>query len=183
MTPPIVFFFTLLARDGWRYNWEEETPSNFQVASDASFADNTMDRKSSQGYAIKLYNGLTYSPSRPHGLGVCGALVASGNHSSAQGQLQFLNKFSAKLLRVNAKTANSSRFFPVALLGSRLTHDQIVADQVESITHVRRASRASLQSTSEGAFRYGYTFIDEIHDFRSGGDGQHLERLLGRRPG
>jgi hypothetical protein len=30
----------------------------FQVASDASFADNTLDRKSSQGYAIKLFNGL-----------------------------------------------------------------------------------------------------------------------------
>lgn len=29
-----------------------------QVASDASFADNTLDRKSSQGYAIKLFNGL-----------------------------------------------------------------------------------------------------------------------------
>jgi len=29
-----------------------------QVASDASFADNTQDRKSSQGYAIKLFNGL-----------------------------------------------------------------------------------------------------------------------------
>ncbi|KAF1922429.1 uncharacterized protein M421DRAFT_411533, partial [Didymella exigua CBS 183.55] len=29
-----------------------------QVASDASFADNTMDRKSSQGYAIKLFGGL-----------------------------------------------------------------------------------------------------------------------------
>ncbi|KAI8930550.1 hypothetical protein NX059_012545 [Plenodomus lindquistii] len=32
--------------------------SRLQVASDASFADNTRDRKSSQGYAIKLYNGL-----------------------------------------------------------------------------------------------------------------------------
>jgi hypothetical protein len=29
-----------------------------QVASDASFADNTLDRKSSQGYAIKLFGGL-----------------------------------------------------------------------------------------------------------------------------
>lgn len=29
-----------------------------QVASDASFADNTLDRKSSQGYAIKLYGAL-----------------------------------------------------------------------------------------------------------------------------
>ena len=29
-----------------------------QVASDASFADNTMDRKSSQGYTIKLFGGL-----------------------------------------------------------------------------------------------------------------------------
>jgi hypothetical protein len=29
-----------------------------QVASDASFADNTLDRKSSQGYAIKLFKGL-----------------------------------------------------------------------------------------------------------------------------
>jgi hypothetical protein len=29
-----------------------------QVASDASFADNTLDRKSSQGYAIKLFNSL-----------------------------------------------------------------------------------------------------------------------------
>ncbi|KAL5371266.1 hypothetical protein DPSP01_014784 [Paraphaeosphaeria sporulosa] len=29
-----------------------------QVASDASFADNTLDRKSSQGYAIKLFDGL-----------------------------------------------------------------------------------------------------------------------------
>lgn len=28
------------------------------MASDASFADNTLDRKSSQGYAIKLFNGL-----------------------------------------------------------------------------------------------------------------------------
>jgi len=31
---------------------------SMQVASDASFADNTVDRKSSQGYAIKLFNGL-----------------------------------------------------------------------------------------------------------------------------
>jgi hypothetical protein len=31
---------------------------NLQVASDASFADNTLDRKSSQGYAIKLFGGL-----------------------------------------------------------------------------------------------------------------------------
>ena len=31
---------------------------SMQVASDASFADNTIDRKSSQGYAIKLFNGL-----------------------------------------------------------------------------------------------------------------------------
>ena len=31
---------------------------HLQVASDASFADNTLDRKSSQGYAIKLFNGL-----------------------------------------------------------------------------------------------------------------------------
>ncbi|KAH5706327.1 RNA-directed DNA polymerase [Parastagonospora nodorum] len=30
----------------------------FEVASDASFADNTLDRKSSQGYAIKLFGGL-----------------------------------------------------------------------------------------------------------------------------
>lgn len=30
----------------------------FQVASDASFADNTLDRKSSQGYVIKLFGGL-----------------------------------------------------------------------------------------------------------------------------
>ena len=29
-----------------------------QVASNALFADNTLDRKSSQGYAIKLFNGL-----------------------------------------------------------------------------------------------------------------------------
>ena len=28
------------------------------VASDASFADNTADRKSSQAYAMKLFNGL-----------------------------------------------------------------------------------------------------------------------------
>jgi hypothetical protein len=28
------------------------------VASDASFADNTIDRKSSQAYAMKLFNGL-----------------------------------------------------------------------------------------------------------------------------
>lgn len=32
--------------------------TNLQVASDASFADNTIDRKSSQGYAIKLFGGL-----------------------------------------------------------------------------------------------------------------------------
>jgi len=32
--------------------------NSLQVASDASFADNTLDRKSSQGYAIKLFNGL-----------------------------------------------------------------------------------------------------------------------------
>jgi hypothetical protein len=31
---------------------------NFVVASDASFADNTADRKSSQAYAMKLFNGL-----------------------------------------------------------------------------------------------------------------------------
>jgi hypothetical protein len=29
-----------------------------QIASDASFADNTQDQKSSQGYAIKLFGGL-----------------------------------------------------------------------------------------------------------------------------
>lgn len=32
--------------------------NHLQVASDASFADNTSDRKSSQGYAIKLFSGL-----------------------------------------------------------------------------------------------------------------------------
>ncbi|KAI1507250.1 polyprotein [Pyrenophora tritici-repentis] len=32
--------------------------TGLQIASDASFADNTLDRKSSQGYAIKLFNGL-----------------------------------------------------------------------------------------------------------------------------
>jgi hypothetical protein len=32
--------------------------TGLQIASDASFADNTMDRKSSQGYAIKLFGGL-----------------------------------------------------------------------------------------------------------------------------
>ena len=31
---------------------------SLQVASDASFADNTLDRKSSQGFAIKLFGGL-----------------------------------------------------------------------------------------------------------------------------
>lgn len=31
---------------------------NFEVATDASFADNTLDRKSSQGYVIKLFGGL-----------------------------------------------------------------------------------------------------------------------------
>jgi hypothetical protein len=31
---------------------------DLEVASDASFADNTIDRKSSQGYAIKLFGGL-----------------------------------------------------------------------------------------------------------------------------
>ncbi|KAF7566021.1 hypothetical protein PtrM4_054550 [Pyrenophora tritici-repentis] len=34
------------------------TGEGLQVASDASFADNTLDRKSSQGYAIKLFGGL-----------------------------------------------------------------------------------------------------------------------------
>ena len=32
--------------------------AGLQIASDASFADNTLDRKSSQGYAIKLFGGL-----------------------------------------------------------------------------------------------------------------------------
>ncbi|KAK1918692.1 hypothetical protein P3342_001741 [Pyrenophora teres f. teres] len=32
--------------------------AGLQIASDASFADNTLDRKSSQGYAIKLFNGI-----------------------------------------------------------------------------------------------------------------------------
>ena len=32
--------------------------NSLQVASDASFADNTLDRKSSQGFAIKLFGGL-----------------------------------------------------------------------------------------------------------------------------
>lgn len=32
--------------------------ASMEVASDASFADNTLDRKSSQGYAIKLFGGL-----------------------------------------------------------------------------------------------------------------------------
>lgn len=32
--------------------------TDLQIASDASFADNTTDRKSSQGYAIKLFGGL-----------------------------------------------------------------------------------------------------------------------------
>jgi hypothetical protein len=31
---------------------------DFEVASDASFADNTLDRKSSQGFAMKLFGGL-----------------------------------------------------------------------------------------------------------------------------
>ena len=31
---------------------------DLKVASDASFTDNTLDRKSSQGYAIKLFSGL-----------------------------------------------------------------------------------------------------------------------------
>ena len=31
---------------------------DFEVASDASFADNTLDRKSSQAYAMKLFGGL-----------------------------------------------------------------------------------------------------------------------------
>ena len=31
---------------------------DLEVASDALFADNTLDRKSSQGYAIKLFGGL-----------------------------------------------------------------------------------------------------------------------------
>ncbi|KAL2138857.1 hypothetical protein VTI28DRAFT_6095 [Corynascus sepedonium] len=31
---------------------------DLQIASNASFADNTLDRKSSQGYAIKLFDGL-----------------------------------------------------------------------------------------------------------------------------
>jgi hypothetical protein len=30
----------------------------FDIASNASFADNTQDQKSSQGYAIKLFSGL-----------------------------------------------------------------------------------------------------------------------------
>ena len=30
----------------------------YMVASDASFADNSADRKSSQGYAMKLFGGL-----------------------------------------------------------------------------------------------------------------------------
>ncbi|GKU08650.1 unnamed protein product, partial [Fusarium langsethiae] len=33
-------------------------PGGLKVASDASFADNTLDRKSSQAYTIKLFNGL-----------------------------------------------------------------------------------------------------------------------------
>ena len=32
--------------------------TGLKVASDASFADNTIDRKSSQGYVIKLFRGL-----------------------------------------------------------------------------------------------------------------------------
>src|SRR5690349_11643658 len=32
--------------------------TGLKVASNASFADNTMDRKSSQGYVIKLFRGL-----------------------------------------------------------------------------------------------------------------------------
>ena len=31
---------------------------DFEVASDASFADNTLDRKSSQAFAMKLFGGL-----------------------------------------------------------------------------------------------------------------------------
>jgi hypothetical protein len=31
---------------------------NFEVASDALFADNSIDQKSSQAYAIKLFGGL-----------------------------------------------------------------------------------------------------------------------------
>ena len=31
---------------------------HFRVASDASFADNSIDRKSSQAYAIKLFRGV-----------------------------------------------------------------------------------------------------------------------------
>jgi len=36
----------------------ESTASSLVVASDASFADNSLDRKSSQGFAIKLFGGL-----------------------------------------------------------------------------------------------------------------------------
>ena len=35
----------------------ESTVTSFVCASDASFADNTLDRKSSQGYVLKLFGG------------------------------------------------------------------------------------------------------------------------------
>ena len=37
---------------------QESTALSFICASDASFADNTLDQKSSQGFAIKLFGGL-----------------------------------------------------------------------------------------------------------------------------
>ena len=40
---------------GLQFGGKEDT---FTVASDASFADNTLDRKSSQAYAMKLFGGL-----------------------------------------------------------------------------------------------------------------------------
>lgn len=45
-----------------RYREEARDLSSFVCASDASFADNTLDRKSFQGYLMKLFGGAVAFP-------------------------------------------------------------------------------------------------------------------------
>ena len=53
-----VFYYLFSTQDYCiRYGGEAQEVSSFICASDASFGDNTLDRKSSQGYIMKLFGG------------------------------------------------------------------------------------------------------------------------------
>ncbi len=53
-----VFHYLFQTQDYYiRYKGDEQDLSSFVYASDASFGDNTLDQKSSQGYIMKLFGG------------------------------------------------------------------------------------------------------------------------------